>query len=125
MGGFFLYERSHVASHPLLSTEESMETLKKIPLVRMRGKIIKGFGRGSKMLGVPTANMEIKDRSIIEHTPAGIYAGWARIEGKPDVYKTVLSIGWNPFFKDIKEKDFDSLGTYIFFQKSTKHAIHK
>jgi len=81
-----------------------METLKKIPLVRMRGKIIKGFGRGSKMLGVPTANMEIKDRSIIEHTPAGIYAGWARIEGKPDVYKTVLSIGWNPFFKDIKEK---------------------
>ena len=41
-----------------------------------------------------SANMEIKDRSIIEHTPAGIYAGWARIEGKPDVYKTVLSIGW-------------------------------
>ena len=41
------------------STEESMETLKKIPLVRMRGKIIKGFGRGSKMLGVPTFDLHM------------------------------------------------------------------
>ena len=34
-----------------------MAALKKIPVVRMRGEVVKGFGRGSKMLGVPTSDL--------------------------------------------------------------------
>ena len=32
----------------------------------------------------------------------GIYFGWAQVDSGP-VYKMVMSIGWNPFFKNIKK----------------------
>ncbi|XP_044012812.1 riboflavin kinase, partial [Aphidius gifuensis] len=66
------------------------------------GKINKGFGRGSAALGIPTANYP---EDVVSTLPAefdnGIYYGWAGLEGS--VYKMVLSIGWNPFFKNIKK----------------------
>ncbi|NWR49804.1 RIFK kinase, partial [Regulus satrapa] len=34
--------------------------------------------------------------------PTGIYYGWACV-GNGDVHKMVLSIGWNPFYKNIKK----------------------
>uniref|UniRef100_A0A8V0YJH2 riboflavin kinase n=1 Tax=Gallus gallus TaxID=9031 RepID=A0A8V0YJH2_CHICK len=34
--------------------------------------------------------------------PTGIYYGWASV-GNGDVHKMVLSIGWNPFYKNIKK----------------------
>ncbi|TGZ61737.1 hypothetical protein CRM22_007811 [Opisthorchis felineus] len=65
------------------------------------GKVVHGFGRGSKQLGIPTANL---DASVVARLPStianGIYFGWARVEGYP-VCKTVVSIGWNPFFRNI------------------------
>lgn len=30
----------------------------------------------------------------------GIYYGWAEVDG--DVYKMVMSVGWNPFYKNEK-----------------------
>ncbi|KAG5180474.1 putative riboflavin kinase [Tribonema minus] len=68
----------------------------------MSSKVIKGFGRGSKLLGIPTANMCMKE---VGHTAdpmeTGIYCGFARLGDV--VYKAVVSIGWNPYF-DNKEK---------------------
>ncbi|KAF8569871.1 hypothetical protein P879_06462 [Paragonimus westermani] len=66
------------------------------------GKVVHGFGRGSKQLGVPTANLE---ESVVSRLPAslqnGIYFGWAKVDQHP-VTKTVVSVGWNPFFKNSK-----------------------
>ncbi|XP_067208040.1 riboflavin kinase isoform X2 [Linepithema humile] len=51
------------------------------------GTVIRGFGRGSKALGIPTDN--------------GIYYGWASLRG--EVHKMVASIGWNPYYKNEKK----------------------
>ncbi|OXB81713.1 UNVERIFIED_CONTAM: hypothetical protein H355_010274 [Colinus virginianus] len=68
-----------------------------------RGEVVKGFGRGSRELGVPTANFS---EQVVERFPSdiptGIYYGWACV-GNGDVHKMVLSIGWNPFYKNIKK----------------------
>ncbi|XP_061428377.1 riboflavin kinase-like [Lethenteron reissneri] len=68
-----------------------------------RGKVVKGFGRGSKQLGIPTANLP---EPVVEQLPAdvatGIYFGWACV-GSGDVHKMVMSIGWNPFYNNTKK----------------------
>ncbi|CAH1251550.1 RFK [Branchiostoma lanceolatum] len=65
-----------------------------------RGKVVHGFGRGSKELGIPTANLA---KEVVEHIPedipTGIYYGWASVDGG-EVHKMVMSLGWNPFYKD-------------------------
>ncbi len=82
-------------------------------LLRATGTVIRGFGRGSKELGIPTgfslyffyyilANLS---DNVIEALPnsmhSGVYAGFAQIENGP-VIKMVMSLGWNPFYKNIK-----------------------
>lgn len=68
-----------------------------------RGEVVRGFGRGSKELGIPTANFP---DSVVEHLPGdistGIYYGWACV-GSGDVHKNVMSIGWNPYYKNTKK----------------------
>ncbi|KAF7803546.1 bifunctional riboflavin kinase/FMN phosphatase [Senna tora] len=70
------------------------------------GPVIKGFGRGSKVLGIPTANLSTEGYSdlLIEH-PSGVYFGWAGLSAR-GVYKMVMSIGWNPYFNN-KEKTIE------------------
>lgn len=74
-----------------------------------QGEIIKGFGRGSKQLGIPTANFA---EDVIEKLPpeieTGVYFGYASINNSP-VYKMVMSVGWNPFYKNQKK----SMETHI------------
>ncbi|XP_029961533.1 riboflavin kinase [Salarias fasciatus] len=74
-----------------------------------RGEVIQGFGRGSKELGIPTANFP---DAVVDCLPAdistGIYYGWACV-GNGDVYKMVMSIGWNPYYKNTKK----SMETHI------------
>ncbi|CAN9513172.1 unnamed protein product [Ophioblennius macclurei] len=74
-----------------------------------RGEVIQGFGRGSKELGIPTANFP---DSVVDCLPAdistGIYYGWACV-GNGDLYKMVMSIGWNPYYKNTKK----SMETHI------------
>lgn len=64
------------------------------------GVVIKGFGRGSKRLGIPTANY---GPEVVNNLPTnietGIYFGWASVDCK-NVHKMVMSIGWNPYFKN-------------------------
>ncbi|KAK9706632.1 hypothetical protein RND81_07G140600 [Saponaria officinalis] len=67
------------------------------------GPVIKGFGRGSKVLGIPTANLSTDGYSkLLSEYPSGVYFGWARLS-KRGVYKMVMSVGWNPYF-DNSEK---------------------
>ena len=65
----------------------------------LRGTVVRGFGRGSKQLGFPTANLESPDIKEFTNSHAtGIYAGLARVMNGPDsaVYPAAISVGWNP-----------------------------
>uniref|UniRef100_A0A8C5WQG1 Riboflavin kinase n=1 Tax=Laticauda laticaudata TaxID=8630 RepID=A0A8C5WQG1_LATLA len=68
-----------------------------------RGEVVRGFGRGSKELGIRTANFsEEAVDSFPSDLSTGIYYGWGCI-GTGDVHKVVLSIGWNPYYKNVKK----------------------
>lgn len=68
----------------------------------LKGTVVPGFGRGSKMLGIPTANLneETLRQHKLDETANGIYAGFAAVGTSEDVYHAVLSVGWNPHFKN-------------------------
>ncbi|KAL0078709.1 hypothetical protein J3Q64DRAFT_1758519 [Phycomyces blakesleeanus] len=68
------------------------------------GTVIKGYGRGSKELGIPTANLsEDALATMCSEFEAGVYYGWVQI-GKSDskVYPMVMSLGWNPYYNNEK-----------------------
>jgi riboflavin kinase len=81
---------------------------------KMEGKVISGFGRGSKELGIPTANLPVDDAatSWISAVPSGVYLGYAALAlpaDHPDrpagdapfhIFPMVMSIGYNPFYKN-------------------------
>ncbi|KAG0231855.1 riboflavin kinase [Actinomortierella wolfii] len=109
--------------------------------LRMKGPVVKGFGRGSKDLGIPTGmssghgtnanananelGTNLPEEAIAEQEKemdTGIYYGWAQVvvncsgssQGgdessltKTDeiftVYPMVMSLGWNPFYKNEKK----------------------
>ncbi|KAK6223640.1 riboflavin kinase [Colletotrichum tabaci] len=93
--------------------------------LKMEGKVISGFGRGSKELGIPTANLPVDSSQTpwIDNTRSGVYFGWASLSlpvSHPDriapppssgagpaqphlefqLYPMVMSIGYNPFYKN-------------------------
>eukprot|EP00123_Amoebidium_parasiticum_P005847 comp16939_c0_seq1/m.15525 comp16939_c0_seq1/g.15525 ORF comp16939_c0_seq1/g.15525 comp16939_c0_seq1/m.15525 type:complete len:183 (-) comp16939_c0_seq1:663-1211(-) len=74
-----------------------------LPLL-LSGEITMGFGRGSRELGIPTANLP---EDVVEAIPdglvKGVYFGWATLDGKGPVHKMVVSIGWNPFYQNVKK----------------------
>lgn len=68
------------------------------------GTVIHGFGRGGKKLGIPTANLPPEvttDQGPLTDTPIGIYYGWSQLDG--ELYPMVMSLGWNPYFKNEKK----------------------
>ncbi|KAL2756022.1 hypothetical protein ACRALDRAFT_1070824 [Sodiomyces alcalophilus JCM 7366] len=84
--------------------------------LNMEGKVISGFGRGSKELGIPTANLPVDAQKTpwIDDVKSGVYFGWASLSLPPDhpdrpsgsdapaflLYPMVMSIGYNPFYKN-------------------------
>ncbi|KYK54963.1 Riboflavin kinase [Drechmeria coniospora] len=86
--------------------------------LRMEGRVIAGFGRGSKELGIPTANLPVDTASTpwIADARSGVYFGYASLAlpaSHPDqlpssasaptpavVFPMVMSIGYNPFYKN-------------------------
>ncbi|KAI0189640.1 hypothetical protein F4808DRAFT_33778 [Astrocystis sublimbata] len=82
--------------------------------LRMEGAVISGFGRGSKELGIPTANLPVDAAATpwIADARSGVYFGWASLAlpaAHPDIdaaaanfhiYPMVMSIGYNPFYKN-------------------------
>jgi riboflavin kinase len=75
------------------------------------GLVVKGFGRGSKQLGIPTANYPDE---VVEKLPEcfnqGVYFGYAQVENGP-VYKMVMSIGTNPYYNNEKK----TMVSFFFF----------
>ncbi|XP_055851480.1 putative riboflavin kinase isoform X2 [Episyrphus balteatus] len=71
------------------------------------GEIVPGFGRGSKELGIPTANFPL---DVVQALPSdfvtGVYYGWANIDSG-EVHKMVMSVGWNPFYEN-KQKSMET-----------------
>ena len=77
--------------------------------IHLEGEVVVGFGRGSKQLGVPTANIApgpIADQ--IADMPAGVYFGWAKLNAGVDapeidhrVHKMVMNIGKRPTFQNV------------------------
>jgi len=89
--------------------------------LRMKGKVVSGFGRGSKELGIPTANIPVEGVPWIETAQSGVYFGWAGVQLSSDEpcppectatvpqeaakagwrqFPMVMSIGYNPFYKN-------------------------
>jgi len=70
----------------------------------LEGEVIKGFGRGSKELGIPTANFS---EQVVDSLPAdletGIYFAWTQLEEDTTIRKAVVSIGWNPYYDNSKK----------------------
>ena len=57
--------------------------------------MVRGFGRGSKELGIPTANLDAEHLGkALDDLPSGIYFGWASVGGSDEVHKMVMSVGW-------------------------------
>jgi len=80
--------------------------------IQLGGTVQHGFGRGSKDLGCPTANLP--DESITHAASIakpGVYYGYAQVYSLNDqlsdlpaedlvVLPMVMSLGWNPFYKN-------------------------
>jgi riboflavin kinase len=106
-----LYTQMSTTRPPLIGPDTGPEP--PFPLL-MSGKVLTGFGRGSKELGIPTANLPVdgpEAASWIADAKSGVYFGWASLatpdEGKEwtdgktwRVWPMVMSIGYNPFYKN-------------------------
>ncbi|CAC9888465.1 unnamed protein product [Aureobasidium pullulans] len=56
--------------------------------LKLNGEVVKGFGRGSLTVG---GHQDIE---------SGVYYGYASLSSTNKVYPQVMSIGWNPFYKN-------------------------
>ncbi|KAI3429362.1 hypothetical protein D9Q98_005457 [Chlorella vulgaris] len=78
------------------------------PPTYLSGEVIAGFGRGSKQLGVPTANLPPAPLAAeLSGLCAGVYFGWAYLdvdaswpEEDRKIHKMVMNIGQRPTFQD-------------------------
>ena len=79
------------------------------------GEVVKGFGRGSKELGIPTANFpEEVVKALPSPLTTGVYYGWARVDNG-EVYKMVMSIGLNPYY-DNKMRSMETHVLHVFHE---------
>jgi riboflavin kinase/FMN adenylyltransferase len=62
---------------------------------QIRGLVVKGRDRGGKLLGIPTANINLQDELCPK---TGIYA--VTVEYNHQLYKGVANIGYSPTFDD-------------------------
>ncbi|EMR11329.1 hypothetical protein PNEG_00358 [Pneumocystis murina B123] len=72
--------------------------------IYLKGKVIKGYGRGRSELQLPTANISEEDIPKFLYSKTGIYYGWGRVmkEERNNVYLMVMSVGWNPYYNNKK-----------------------
>jgi len=64
----------------------------------LSGPVATGFGRGSRKLGIPTANLPCSlFQQQLAELPCGVYVGWAGVRG--DVHKCVCNVGFSPTFE--------------------------
>ena len=74
-------------------------------LLRYRGSVDKGYGRGGKKLGFPTANLPSSlFQNALEEVATGVYFGWAALERSEnnenyELHKAVVNVGYSPTFE--------------------------
>jgi len=80
-----------------LVTDGFMEQAEKMlgRYYQIRGRVVTGRDRGGKLLGIPTANVNLHDELCPK---IGIYAVTGECRGKP--FKGVANIGYSPTFED-------------------------
>ena len=74
--------------------------------LRLAGEVVRGFGRGSRQLGVPTANLAPGLlQAQLQELPNGVYFGWARLDPCSSApaadaapHKMVMNVGRRPTF---------------------------
>lgn len=72
--------------------------------VQLESTVVTGYGRGSKQLGVPTANMDPEPiQQQLQQLPQGVYFGWAQLDpsdgsaaADADIHKMVMNVGCRP-----------------------------
>jgi len=83
-------------------------TFRALPqIMRLRGNVDSGYGRGGKKLGFPTANLPSRlFQGALEDVPCGVYFGWAVLEDSDDkkkgrnvAHKAVVNVGLSPTFE--------------------------
>ena len=68
----------------------------RLPL--LKGPVAAGYGRGSRKLGIPTANLPSSlFQKDLTPLPCGVYVGWAGLRG--NVHKCICNIGFSPTFE--------------------------
>jgi hypothetical protein len=83
---------------------------------RVTGKVVKGFGRGSKDLGWPTANLEAADVDAdLVGLDRGVYCGWGTVNGEGP-YLAVASLGINPTYSDVEKQVLELYFVHTFEQ---------
>jgi len=80
-----------------LVTDGQMERAEKMlgRHYQIRGTVVTGRDRGGKVLGIPTANLNLRDELCPK---TGIYA--VTVECRHRLYKGVANIGYSPTFDD-------------------------
>ncbi|MGY3724253.1 riboflavin kinase / FMN adenylyltransferase [Granulicatella balaenopterae] len=66
---------------------------------QISGVVEHGFGRGSALLGYPTANTAVQPDVLVPKQ--GVYVTRVKVRG--EWYKAMTSIGLNPTFNDVRE----------------------
>eukprot|EP00614_Pseudopedinella_elastica_P008206 CAMPEP_0172585904 /NCGR_PEP_ID=MMETSP1068-20121228/5286_1 /TAXON_ID=35684 /ORGANISM="Pseudopedinella elastica, Strain CCMP716" /LENGTH=268 /DNA_ID=CAMNT_0013380529 /DNA_START=32 /DNA_END=838 /DNA_ORIENTATION=+ len=99
------------ASNTAQGTPHKPQMLDKV--LRFRGPVASGFGRGSKKLGFPTANLPASlFGEALENVQTGVYVGYASVEppasdenGAPGpafgvCQRAVVNVGFSPTFEE-------------------------
>ena len=79
--------------------------------LNITGKVVDGYKRGSKQLGVPTANIEMteENKDKTKDLVPGVYAAVGSFPDTKDeskmgkIYSAALSIGWNPMYDNAQK----------------------
>eukprot|EP01026_Neomeris_dumetosa_P058241 TRINITY_DN54069_c1_g1_i10.p1 TRINITY_DN54069_c1_g1~~TRINITY_DN54069_c1_g1_i10.p1 ORF type:complete len:244 (+),score=29.34 TRINITY_DN54069_c1_g1_i10:121-852(+) len=81
------------------TTDQVPEGYKMRKPLSLSGMVVEGFGRGSKQMGVHTANINPPETLEV---PLGVYFGWAQLRtpGDNSVEKMVMNIGRRPTIDD-------------------------
>ena len=92
-----LYNNNNKYNHACELQDGDYERMGRIKIklpITLSGKVVRGKGWGKKILGIPTANLDIAENKLDD----GVYMGYIYIKNKK--YLFVMSCGINPQFGD-------------------------